>query len=54
MLGGAGMLAYASDHPHEHGAGIQPLLARLSDENRDAVLRGNASELYGLSAPQVA
>jgi predicted TIM-barrel fold metal-dependent hydrolase len=54
MLGGTGMLAYASDHPHEHGVGIQPLLAQLSDEDRDGVLRGNASELYGLSAPQAA
>jgi predicted TIM-barrel fold metal-dependent hydrolase len=54
MLGGPGMLAYASDHPHGHGAGIKALLARLSDEDRDAVLRGNASQLYGLSAPQAA
>jgi uncharacterized protein len=54
MLGGPGMLAYASDHPHEHGAGIDALLARLSAEDRAAVLVGNASELYGLSAAQAA
>jgi predicted TIM-barrel fold metal-dependent hydrolase len=54
MLGGAGMLVYASDHPHEHGVGIDALLARLSVTDRDAVLRGTASAVYGLGAPQAA
>jgi predicted TIM-barrel fold metal-dependent hydrolase len=55
MLAGPGLLAYASDHPHEHGGdGIAPLLAQLSDDDVDAVLRRNAAELYGLSTAHAA
>jgi uncharacterized protein len=48
MLGGSGMLLYASDYPHEHGDGLPALLDRLSDAERQAVLAGTAAELYGL------
>lgn len=45
------MLLYASDYPHDHGDdGTDRLLALLPDEGRQAVLRGNAAELYGLSS----
>ena len=50
MLGGSEMLVYASDFPHEHGAGIESLLARLDDPAREALLRGSATELFGLGA----
>jgi predicted TIM-barrel fold metal-dependent hydrolase len=50
MLGGSSMLVYASDFPHEHGAGIDPLLAQLDDAGREALLRGTATELLGLGA----
>jgi uncharacterized protein len=48
MMDGPGMLAYASDYPHEHGDGLPVLLERLSDENRRRVMWGNAAALYGL------
>ena len=55
MLGGPGMLAYASDYPHEHGGdGIAPLLAQLSAPDTDAVLHRNAAELYGLGSANAA
>jgi uncharacterized protein len=47
MLGGSGALVYASDHPHEHGDGLPRLLDRLGDEQRHAVLRDTAAEVYG-------
>ena len=50
MMGGPGMLMFASDFPHQHDAGIGRLLARLGDEDRAAVLGGTATETYGLSA----
>ena len=49
MLGARDLLMYASDHPHEHGDGVQPLLDTLDAEGRDAVLYGNAAELYSLA-----
>lgn len=52
MLGARDLLMYASDHPHEHGGGVQPLLDALDAldaEGRDAVLYGNAAELYSLA-----
>jgi uncharacterized protein len=52
MLGGTSMLAYASDFPHEHGAGIEPLLELVDDDAREALLRGTAGELFGLGAAQ--
>jgi hypothetical protein len=45
------MLLYASDHPHEHGTGIEPLLARLAEPDREALLRGTAAELYQTALP---
>jgi len=48
MLDGPGMLAYASDYPHEHGDGLPALLERLSDEQRRSVMWSTAAELYGL------
>jgi uncharacterized protein len=42
------MLLYASDHPHRHGGGIEPLLDLLDDDGRHAILAGNAAALYGL------
>jgi uncharacterized protein len=41
---------YASDHPHRHGGGIEPLLEHLDEAGRAAVLGGNAARLYGLDA----
>lgn len=48
---GTGRLLYASDHPHVHGPGAELLLSLLDDEGTEAVLRGNAMELYRLGAP---
>jgi predicted TIM-barrel fold metal-dependent hydrolase len=42
------VLLYASDHPHRHGGSIDALLEIVGDEARDAILTGNASQLYGL------
>jgi predicted TIM-barrel fold metal-dependent hydrolase len=48
MIDAAGFLAYASDYPHDHGAGPAALLDQLDPGGRDAVLYGNAASLYGL------
>ena len=48
MLGGPGLLAYASDYPHAHGDGVSSLLDRLNDEQRRGVMWATAAELYGL------
>jgi uncharacterized protein len=48
MLGGAGMLAYASDFPHDHGDSIAPLLERLPAEERAGVVCETAAAFYGL------
>ncbi len=52
MLGAADLLVFASDHPHVHGdAGrLDVLLDVLGDDGRDAVMHGNAAELYRLAA----
>ena len=50
LLPVAELLMYASDHPHDHGGGIDPLLALLDDAGRAAILGGNAARLYGLQA----
>jgi hypothetical protein len=42
------MLLYASDHPHRHGGGIEPLLDLLDEDGRHAIRAGNAAALYGL------
>jgi uncharacterized protein len=44
----AELLMYASDHPHRHGGGIEPLLEHLDEAGRAAILGGNAAQLYGL------
>jgi predicted TIM-barrel fold metal-dependent hydrolase len=41
-------LMYASDYPHEHGRGAEALLSALDEGDREAVLDGNATELYAL------
>ena len=51
MLGAGELLVFASDHPHQHGDGhLEVLLAALGDEGRDAVMHGNAAQLYRLAA----
>jgi predicted TIM-barrel fold metal-dependent hydrolase len=42
------LLMYASDHPHRHGGDVDALLDVLDEAGREAVLSGNAAELYGL------
>jgi uncharacterized protein len=52
MLGASELLVFASDHPHVHGddGGLDPLLDAIGDDGRDAVMHGNAAELYRLAA----
>jgi uncharacterized protein len=52
MLGASELLMFASDHPHVHGGegSLDVLLAVLGDDGRDAVMHGNAAELYRLPA----
>jgi predicted TIM-barrel fold metal-dependent hydrolase len=45
---GAGWLVHASDYPHDHGRSIEALYGTLDDGGREAVLDGNAAELYRL------
>ena len=50
MIGGPERLVYASDHPHsdfDDPASITDL-AFLTDEEKAAVLGGNAREVFGL------
>jgi predicted TIM-barrel fold metal-dependent hydrolase len=43
------MLLYSSDYPHDHGNdALETLLAALTEPEREAVLRGNAAEFFGL------
>jgi uncharacterized protein len=42
------MLVHASDHPHDHGDGGQRLLAALTDDERERVLRTTAASWYRL------
>lgn len=49
MFDWASMLMYASDHPHDHGDGAARWLARLSGDERAAVMGGNARAHYGLA-----
>ena len=48
MMDGPGLLAYASDYPHQHGDGLSSLLDRMNDEQRRGLMWGTAAELYGL------
>jgi len=48
MLPAGKLLTYASDYPHDHGDGLGALLEQLGEEDRKAVLEGNAAALYGL------
>ncbi|MGH2914938.1 MAG: amidohydrolase family protein [Solirubrobacteraceae bacterium] len=50
MLGGARMLAYASDFPHDHGDSIVALLDQLSDEDRRGVVHDTAAAFYDLES----
>jgi uncharacterized protein len=45
---GVESLLYASDHPHDHGTSGERLLDALDEAGRNAVLAGNAAELYRL------
>jgi len=42
------LLMYASDHPHRHGGTVEPLLDVVGSEAREAILAGNAAQLYRL------
>jgi uncharacterized protein len=42
------LLLHASDHPHDHGDGGARLLAALTDDERERVLRANAASWYRL------
>ena len=44
---GPEMLMYASDLPHDHGDSAARLLQHLPEDQVEAILRGNARELYG-------
>ena len=44
---GPELLMYASDHPHDHGDAGEWLLRHLDAQDAEAILRGNAAELYG-------
>jgi predicted TIM-barrel fold metal-dependent hydrolase len=48
ILGARELLLYASDYPHDHGDGPRRLLDALDAGAREAILAGNAAELYGL------
>jgi uncharacterized protein len=48
LFDAAGMLLHASDHPHDHGDGGERLLAALTADERERVLRGNATCWYAL------
>jgi predicted TIM-barrel fold metal-dependent hydrolase len=43
---------YASDYPHDHGDdAADNLLAVLSEQDREAVLRKNAAAFFDLAVP---
>ena len=49
MLDAGHLLMYSSDYPHDHGQdALETLLAVLTDQEREAVLRGNAAEFFGI------
>ncbi|MGZ4182886.1 MAG: amidohydrolase family protein [Solirubrobacteraceae bacterium] len=48
MIDAGGFLVYASNYPHEHGAGPATLLDEMDPEAREAVLYGNAAAKFGL------
>jgi uncharacterized protein len=49
MLDAGHMLLYSSDYPHDHGNdALETLLAGLTEPEREAVLRGNAAEFFGI------
>jgi uncharacterized protein len=52
MLDAPEILVFASDHPHVHGhdGALDRLLDAIGADGREAVLRGNAAELYRLAA----
>lgn len=49
MLDAPALLAYASDHPHDHGGGLAVLLDQLGDSARARVMGGNAAAMFGLA-----
>lgn len=46
VIGVAGRVMYASDHPHDHGDGTARMLAALGDDARAAVLARTAASFY--------
>ena len=48
MIDAGGFLVYASDYPHEHGAGPAEMLDEIDPEAREAVLYRNAAAILGL------
>ncbi len=51
MLDAGHMLLYSSDYPHDHGDdALDNLLGVLGEEGREAVLRQNAAEFFGIPA----
>ena len=48
MIDAGDFLVYASDYPHDHGAGPAALLDEMDLDAREAVLCGNAAAMFGL------
>ncbi len=49
MLDAGHLLLYSSDYPHHHGNdALQNLLAALTEEDREAVLWGNAAAFFDI------
>ena len=49
MLDAGHMLLYSSDYPHDHGSdALDNLLGVLSEADQERVLRGNASDFFGI------
>jgi predicted TIM-barrel fold metal-dependent hydrolase len=49
MLDAGHMLLYSSDYPHDHGDdALDNLLDVLGEDGREAVLRQNAAEFFGI------
>ncbi|MGH3318670.1 MAG: amidohydrolase family protein [Streptosporangiaceae bacterium] len=45
-------LMYASDYPHDHGDGAEPLFAAMDTDALESVTRRNAAEFYSLDGPR--
>jgi predicted TIM-barrel fold metal-dependent hydrolase len=47
-LGSDELLMFSSDYPHRYSAGVEPLLAQLTEAESERVLWRNAADCYGL------